>query len=211
MLRASLCFAVVAAAALSLAARPASAFTFGVDATTEECFFETIEDRTPVNIMFQVIEGGFLDIDIQIKAPDGRIVYSAEKQSEGKYNFISHVNGQYHFCFSNKMSTLTPKTVSFVLHVQDANNNPPEAPKPGAKVEDLTPLEQSIQQLKEGFNAVSDEQEYMRMRERVHRNTSESTNARVVWWSFFEVVVLLAMSLWQIFYVRRLFEVKTYV
>ena len=64
----------------------------------------------------------------------------------------------------------------------------------------------------------------MRMRERVHRNSnvvpvphsflclaSESTNSRVVWWSLFEVIVLLAMSLWQVYYLKRFFEVKRVV
>lgn len=204
----SLCSVAVLALGLAAALRGADAFQFGVEATAEECFFEQIEDRTPVSIMFQVIQGGFLDIDIQIRAPDGRIVYTAEKQTEGKYNFVSHVQGQYHFCFSNKMSTLTPKTVSFILHVGEAREDTMAG---GAQVEDITPVSQAIMQLQEGFNAVSEEQEYMKMREKVHRNTSESTNSRVVWWSFFEVVFLLAMSLWQIFYVRRLFEVKTYV
>lgn len=66
-------------------------------------------------------------------------------------------------------------------------------------------------QLSEGLTAITNEQAYMRMRERVHRNTSESTNSRVVWWSAFEVIVLLAMSLWQIYYLRRFFEVKRIV
>jgi len=48
----------------------------------------------------------------------------------------------------------------------------------------------------------------MKMREQTHRNTSESTNGRVLWWSVFECLLLIGMSCWQIFYLRRLFEVK---
>ena len=54
-------------------------------------------------------------------------------------------------------------------------------------------------------------QRYMRTRERVHRDTTESTNARVQWWSVFETFVLFAMSLWQIVYLKRFFEVKRVV
>ena len=36
------------------------------------------------------------------------------------------------------------------------------------------------------------------MRERTHRNTSESTNARVLWWSLIEAAALVAMSVLQV-------------
>jgi hypothetical protein len=48
----------------------------------------------------------------------------------------------------------------------------------------------------------------MKTRERAHRDTSESTNTRVQWYSIIESVLLVGMSMWQIHYLRRLFEVK---
>jgi len=155
--------------------------------------------------MFKVTKGGFLDIDIQIKGPDGRIIYNAERQTEGKYSFVAHEHGLYTFCFSNRMSTLTPKVVSFVANIGEA---PPPTPIDGAKPEHLTTLEASVAQLAASVQSAVNEQSYLKMREAVHRNTNESTNGRVIWWSLFEVLVLLAMSLWQIYYLRRFFEVK---
>jgi hypothetical protein len=46
------------------------------------------------------------------------------------------------------------------------------------------------------------------MRERSHRNTSESTNARVLWWSILEAVVLVLLAVFQVFYLRQFFEQK---
>jgi len=183
-------------------------FTFSVDATKEECFFETLQKGAPASIMFQVVQGGFLDVDIEIKAPDGKVIYNAERQTEGKYNFASHMDGLHSFCFVNRMSTLTPKVVSMILDIPNAQDQDKSSL---AKQEHITPLETAILQLSEGLNSVMNEQGYMRMRERAHRNTSESTNSRVVLWSLFEVVALLAMSLWQIYYLRRFFEVKRIV
>lgn len=195
------------AAAISLVvllyASAASAFSFNVDATTEECFYEDVQVGQTIGIMFQVTQGGFLDIDIQLKAPDNRIVYNAEKQTEGKYSFVAHVDGEYSFCFSNRMSTLTPKVVSFVVTLGDEPSQP-KGPRPA----DLNPLESVVQILSEGVRAMYGDQEYMKMREKVHRNTNESTNSRVIWWSFFEVASLAALSLWEIYYVKRLFEIK---
>jgi hypothetical protein len=72
----------------------------------------------------------------------------------------------------------------------------------------VTPLEKSVLALGEGLQQIQAEQEYMRMRERAHRNTMESTNARVIWWSFIEAGCLVLMSVGQIMYLRRFFEVR---
>jgi len=180
----------------------AAGFNFDVDANTEECFYENVAAQQSISIIFQVTHGGFLDIDVQLKAPDGRIVYNDEKKTEGKYSFVAHVEGEYSFCFSNKMSTLTPKTVAVSIMLGD---EPIDSigPKP-----DISPLEEVVSILAEGIKAMKSDQEYMKMREIVHRNTNESTNARVVWWSFFEVAALIALSIWQIYYLKRLFEIK---
>jgi len=45
--------------------------TFGyyiiVDAHTDECFFEKLTSGTKLLLTFEVIEGGFLDIDVKVK------------------------------------------------------------------------------------------------------------------------------------------------
>jgi len=177
-----------------------------VDAHREECFFEEIPQGLPVNVMFQVTAGGFLDIDLKITAPDQRVVYEGVRETEGKYTFNTYIPGIFSFCFSNRMSTLTPKTVSFLITIGDSTHQPEVA-----KQENITPLGNQIMQLAEGVSSIQVEQESMKMREMAHRNTNESTNSRVLWWTIFEALVLVAMSVWQVFYLRRFFEVKRVV
>jgi len=49
---------------------------------------------------------------------------------------------------------------------------------------------------------VKDEQEYIVIRERTHRNTAESTNARVKWWSILQTAVLFSVVAWQVYYLK---------
>merc|ERR1719199_356214 len=179
------------------------ALTFNVDPAKEECLFEEIHSGTKVSGSFQVSTGGFLDIDAKVVGPDDRHIYTVQKETEGRFTFISHETGVYRFCFSNAMSTVTPKTVSFNLVLGEGSRRDQVA-----KSEHLTPLEKSVLALGEGLAQIQAEQEYMKMRERVHRNTSESTNSRILWWSIIEAVALVGMSAVQVFYLRNFFEGK---
>lgn len=91
---------------------------------------------------FQIAEGGFLDIDVRIIGPDAKVVYEDERQTSGKYSFAAHFPGIYTFCFSNKMSTMTPKVVMFDVAVG-------EPPKQDAQEEgqSANKLEEMIREL----------------------------------------------------------------
>lgn len=68
-----------------------------------------------------------------------------------------------------------------------------------------------IKTLSTTLGGVKREQEYMQVRDRTHREINESTNSRVVMWSFFEALVLVAMTFGQVYYLKRFFEVRRVV
>jgi len=73
------------------------------------------------------------------------------------------------------------------------------------------PLEVEIKSLSENFAQVKDEQSYIVLRERTHRNTAESTNSRVKWWNMFVIGIVIGESVFQVWWLRRFFEVKRVV
>lgn len=66
----------------------------------------------------------------------------------------------------------------------------------------------SVRQLSELLSQVKDEQSYIVIRERTHRNTAESTNGRVKWWSIFQLGVLIGEGIFQVWWLKRFFEVR---
>lgn len=65
-----------------------------------------------------------------------------------------------------------------------------------------------MRSLSELVAQVKDEQGYIVVRERTHRNTAESTNARVKWWSIFQLLVLVGEGMFQVWWLKRFFEVS---
>ncbi|MCL4134307.1 UNVERIFIED_CONTAM: hypothetical protein GTU68_025971, partial [Idotea baltica] len=155
---------------------------------------------------FEVAEGGFLDIDFKITGPDGNIIHQGERESNGRYTFPASMDGIYTYCFSNKMSTMTPKIVMFSVDVGDAQQPAAEGAAEGGKK-----LEDMIKELSAALSSVKHEQDYMEVREKVHRSINDNTNSRVVLWSFFEALVLVAMTGGQVYYLKQFFEVRRVV
>uniref|UniRef100_A0A182J0L2 GOLD domain-containing protein n=1 Tax=Anopheles atroparvus TaxID=41427 RepID=A0A182J0L2_ANOAO len=180
-----------------------------VDPHSEECFFDRAEAGTKLGLMFETVEGGFLDIEVRISGPDQKVIYQGEKESSGKYTFSAYETGVYHYCFSNKMSTLTPKVVMFSMEIGEAPKGTVGAVNEGEAGH--TKLEDMIRELSGTLTSIKHEQDYMHVRDRIHRSINESTNSRVVLWSFFEATVLIVMTVGQVYYLKRFFEVKRVV
>jgi hypothetical protein len=63
-----------------LSIKSALSYYILVDAHSEECFFEKLTSGTKLLLTFEVIEGGFLDIDVKVKRHSFIFIYK---------NFIS--------------------------------------------------------------------------------------------------------------------------
>ena len=134
------------------------------------------------------------------------------KQSTGTAAITAKKDGRYEYCFSNVMSTVADKIVRHVPYYnvyitrRYSNINPSSFNVHGvlyiADDENMAPLEKEVRNLVQGLQAVKDEQEYIVVRERVHRNTAESTNDRVKWWSIGQTVMLFAVCAWQVWYLK---------
>jgi hypothetical protein len=80
-----------------------------------------------------------------------------------------------------------------------------------ARKEHLTELEVEVRRLNDKVKDIVREQGYQRDREVSFRNTSESTNARVMWWSVLQIGVMAASTFFSAFTLQRFFQTKKIV
>eukprot|EP01004_Peranema_trichophorum_P009224 NODE_7970_length_723_cov_66.388333_g7354_i0.p1 GENE.NODE_7970_length_723_cov_66.388333_g7354_i0~~NODE_7970_length_723_cov_66.388333_g7354_i0.p1 ORF type:complete len:194 (+),score=21.55 NODE_7970_length_723_cov_66.388333_g7354_i0:54-635(+) len=177
--------------------------TVKLEPRTEECFSEEATKGSSLTLQFQVTSGGLLDVDCTLYNHDDTVLKSWHIATEGKHTFTVPQDGKYRFCFSNIMARWTAKWVSFYV-TQGNNANL-------AKIEHIDPIERTIIELSEGLSELEEEQKYLRGVERVHRETIDATNERMLYWSIFEILVLLTMGFFQIYYLKRFLEVKSSV
>ncbi|TKA81453.1 hypothetical protein B0A49_00296 [Cryomyces minteri] len=173
-------------------------------AHSRECFHEELHKDDRMTVTFQVGDresggSGNLDVDFWIQNPANSYQVHERAVSSGDHSFVASMDGRYTYCFSNEHWSANTKEVSFNVHgivyVPES-----EAPQ--------DPLEKEVRQLSELLAQVKDEQSYIVVRERTHRNTAESTNARVKWWSIFQLGVLIGEGVFQVWWLKRFFEVK---
>ncbi|KAI9508658.1 emp24/gp25L/p24 family/GOLD-domain-containing protein [Russula earlei] len=191
-------------------------------ASQKECFFEDLHVNDQMTVTYQVGGGGHLDIDFWINDPTGSAIKKNIRYSTGTSSITATANGRYEYCFSNQMSTIADKIVRCVFTSSQRQSHS-RLLKPRLSTsfnvhgvvyvgdeaaEVVAPIEREIRSLAHGLTSVKDEQEYIVIRERTHRNTAESTNSRVKWWSILQAVVLFSVVAWQVYYLKSFFEVK---
>lgn len=189
------------------------AYIIAVDAGGRECFHEKVQTGTKLGLMFEIVDGGFNDIEIQITDPESKVIHEADRETSGKYTFGASIPGVYTYCFINEKGTMTTKMVMFTMDLIESATAP-NAAVPGAEQAgeaNHAKLEDMIRELAGTLTSVKHEQEYMNVRDKIHRSINESTNSRVVLWSTFEALVLVFMTAGQVYYLKRFFEVRRVV
>ncbi|KAL1841951.1 hypothetical protein VTJ49DRAFT_6274 [Mycothermus thermophilus] len=185
----------------------AAAHNIQLPAHGRECFHENLHRGDKMTVTFQVGDrefggAGNLEIDFWITNPIGQFEVNDKSVSNGDFSFDAKHDGKYVYCFGNEHWGATSKEVSFNVHgivyVSEA-----DAPQ--------DPLEVEVRKLSEMLERVKDEQSYIVLRERTHRNTAESTNSRVKWWNLFVICFVIGDFIFQVWWLRRFFEVKRVV
>ncbi|XP_074599286.1 transmembrane p24 trafficking protein eclair [Brevipalpus obovatus] len=194
---------------------------FHIGETERKCFIEEVPDDTLVvgNYKCQLFDprtGGFMPsspgigMHVEVHDPDDKIILSKVYSSEGRFSFTSHVPGEHVIClYSNSSRWFAGSQLRVHLDIQVGEHAIDYANV--AQKEKLTELQLRVRQLIDQVEQITKEQNYQRYREERFRQTSESTNSRVLWWSLGQTFILAVMGIWQMRHLKGFFEAKKLV
>ncbi|KAH8238690.1 hypothetical protein KR038_001833, partial [Drosophila bunnanda] len=190
---------------------PSWGFIITLDAHESECFYDSANVNDMVTISFEVMEGGFKDVGVEISGPDGDVMHHEVRETTGSLTFSAMKKGRYKLCFDNEISTLTPKILMFQFHVMKPLDYYANPKKRRDDVLEQATLQTMLNQLSARLGAVRVEQEYMHFRYRGHLDITDSVQDRILVWSVFGPMMLVITTVLQVYYLKRFFEFRRVV
>jgi p24 family protein beta-1 len=185
-----------------------SSYTLELKPNEKFCLFEQIKRGETFLVGYQVQDGPDFVVDFWLTDPRQQMVKHVEKQAGHEISLEKPApeDGRYSYCFWNKATEEPSKLISFYTWKDEPGKN-------GQAADDdkTSPLNKELQSFKDGVRAMKADQEYIVIRERVHRDTAESTNTRVLMWSLVQIGMVLGVCSFQIWYLTQFFEVKRVV
>ncbi|CAM0138697.1 unnamed protein product [Umbelopsis sp. WA50703] len=167
-----------------------------------------------VIVTVKVGEGYNQRVDLEIYDDSESINKYATRRDVGeqgaKLAFNTHADASIIVCFTNTLSEGFKPNAGYKRTIDVDYDIGAEALDYSkiAKAEKLQPLELELRKLEKVVQEIWDEMEYLKKREAKMRDTNESTNERVQWFSTLTLFALVSLGTWQVMYLRRFFKRK---
>jgi len=146
-------------------------------------------------------------INNEEKGQTGQMLDMLHVNPNATFKFATKPGSEYNFCFIDSViqpgSGLDQRLISL-----DFKNGPSVTLAELARREHWEPLELSMRKVEEELEKVQDEFELLKEREAIHRDTNESTNARVLWLSIFSIIIVASLASFQVYYLKTYFKSK---
>lgn len=179
-----------------------------IEAGKRDCFYQHIEANTVFHVSYRIIKGD--EITVDIADPTGNLIYNLVSHPTGTYQTQQTVlTGDYAICLDNQYSHMTSKLVYLYIltfkqedvmkkfqHDRDLNETSHVATEITSKI---------IYNLIE----VHSQQAMARFRQTRDEYLIESNNSLVLYWSLFQSLLIIFCAVFQVYFIRRLFTVKS--
>ncbi|KAK6478990.1 UNVERIFIED_CONTAM: hypothetical protein FKN15_003313 [Acipenser sinensis] len=182
--------------------------SFYLPVNSRKCLREEIHKDVLVTGEYEVSEQPNTKTNLKITDSSGHLLYSKEDSSKGKFAFTTEDYDMFEVCFESKFPMGTGRVPDQLVILDMKHGVEAKNYEEIAKVEKLKPLEVELRRLEDLSESIVNDFAYMKKREEEMRDTNESTNTRVLYFSIFSMCCLIGLATWQVFYLRRFFKAK---
>lgn len=192
---------------ISLLVSTVHGLMFELQPNGRQCLREEVQKDVLVTGEYEISEVPGQRTDVKVMDIKGHTLVSHEDKSKGKFAFTTDDYEVYEICIISKV----PPNIRGIKHEVELTI------KMGLEAKNyetlgeaarLKPLEVELKRLEDLSEAIVQDFAYMRQREEEMRDTNESTNSRVLYFSLLSMLCLIALATWQVLYLRRFFKAK---
>ncbi|CAD6888476.1 unnamed protein product [Tilletia caries] len=184
----------------------AAALTTIVQPQEKVCYHAWVDKEGEKVGFYFAVQSASPEVDYSIEGPHGKQIMSGLRERQLDIVFTGNDVGEYTFCFENDHSHFAEKMIDFDITVESE----PRLELPISKAKELAehsaPLQEGIMTIDARLNAIHRTQRYFRTRENRNFDTVVSTQRKIFWYSVIESLVIIGISVAQVFVVRHLFE-----
>ncbi|ODQ79937.1 hypothetical protein BABINDRAFT_161602 [Babjeviella inositovora NRRL Y-12698] len=183
----------------------ASALTFVLGAHDRACYYiQTTKPNTNIAYYFAVQSGGDFDVDYTVRSPKNVFIVDEKKVRQGDWIFNGDDAGEYEFCFFNGAASYVEKVLDFELKLEnDFRAAIPLSQDSPIAVEGM---QDTITKIGFKLDDLLKSLYYYKARTNRNEATVKSTESRIFWFSFLEVVLMVGMGVLQVVIVQLFFK-----
>jgi len=192
---------------LALSVQLGTPLMFQLQPNSQKCLREEVHKDVLVSGDYEVSEVPGQTVDLHVIDSKGGSLAKKDHAEKGRFTFTTDEYEVYEICFASKVPHGQhgfPQEVYLnTKHGVEAKSY--EGFDEAAK---LKPLELELKRLEDLSQSIVEDFSYMKTREEEMRDTNESTNSRVLYFSIFSMLCLLGLATWQVLYLRQYFKQK---
>jgi len=184
-----------------------AAIMFNLEPNTQKCLRDEMQAHQLVLGEYETTDAPGQKIDYVIRDSKGHILSQKEQINKGKFSFTSEFFESFEICFISRVPLHQRGLVQEVSLTMKKGIDTKSYEGIGEAAK-LKPLEVDLKRLEDLSDSIVQDFVHMRKQEEEMRDTNESTNNRVLFFSIFSMCCLLGLATWQVLYLRRFFKAK---
>lgn len=183
------------------------AIMFRLQPNMQKCLKDDMQGNQIVAGDYEVTGAPGQKINMVVRDSKGHIMSQKEDISKGKFSFSSEMYDTFEICVISQVPQ-THRGVEQDVSLDIKKGIETKSYEGIGEAAKLKPLEVDLKRLEDLSDAIVQDFALMRKREEEMRDTNESTNSRVLFFSIFSMCCLLGLATWQVLYLRRYFIAK---
>ncbi|GAB0097791.1 Transmembrane emp24 domain-containing protein bai [Sergentomyia squamirostris] len=180
---------------------------FNLQPNMQKCLRDEMQPKQLVMGDYEVVDLPGQKVDYVVRDSKGHILSQKDQISKGKFTFSSEHYESFEICFISKVPP-HQRGITHDVHLSIKKGIETKNYEGYGEAAKLKPLEIDMKRLEDLSDSIVQDFAIMRKREEEMRDTNESTNSRVLFFSIFSMCCLLGLATWQVLYLRRYFKAK---